>query len=736
MTATLDSAVHRHRLTGCRPEPLGSYLKALGILRLVGEQADPDACGHWAPDGFVLDSVLDEGQLTSFFLHEYHPTPIIDPWNNSAGFGPEGATELGLIERSTDDRLLSYRSAIAAARRVMDLPGWGALDKVDKVTLLRGELPDECLGWLDAAVVLTEDRVVYPPLLGTGGNDGRLEFSRNFHQRVLDVLGTTSKAAASSQAWLDDALNGTRTSALVRGRSPGQFDPGGASGPNSAPTGAADSLLNPWDWVLLMEGAALLAGGPARRLATSGGGGHAAAPFTVDSSPVGYATAAEAEGSRGELWLPLWEGPTGLVEVRRLFAEGRADWRRRHVRSGLDFVKAAASLGVDRGLSGFSRHALLERNGLSTIAAPVGRIELARHRRPGVEALESVDDWLGSLRNASNLPGAVATALRRADQAVFRFAQGRGPLLDVLMGVSDVATAVRRSPNAVVAGHRPITLDGRDWVGPLLAVDGGRPELRLALSLATSCDRSAKGYPVGGVRELVWTNASGGSPVVNPVQGLGSRPIVDVLAEAHAKRVVLLQQADRVASSTDGPPGVPTRYGMGTAPPFGDLCALVDGTLDEVLLSRLVAACLSLRMGSTIAWGVSVDLDPAPLLFLLAPFYAPQPAGSGALVPMAGWPAALAGGRVDMVVRQAALRLKIAGYSPLGWGRPGLTPTQGTAVAMRLAAALMWPIGARQRLVALGFCCPSSLDDGDADGDAVTDNAPTGPESEDTDDQT
>ena len=34
-------------LKGCTPEPLMNYLKALGILRLVAEQRDPNAQGCW-----------------------------------------------------------------------------------------------------------------------------------------------------------------------------------------------------------------------------------------------------------------------------------------------------------------------------------------------------------------------------------------------------------------------------------------------------------------------------------------------------------------------------------------------------------------------------------------------------------------------------------------------------------------------------------------------------------------
>lgn len=36
-----------HRLDGCAPTPLAHYLKALGVLRLVAEQLDPQARGWW-----------------------------------------------------------------------------------------------------------------------------------------------------------------------------------------------------------------------------------------------------------------------------------------------------------------------------------------------------------------------------------------------------------------------------------------------------------------------------------------------------------------------------------------------------------------------------------------------------------------------------------------------------------------------------------------------------------------
>jgi CRISPR-associated protein Csx17 len=51
-------------LNGCTPEPLSSYLKALGVLRLIVEQGkDRDAKGSWQIRGFVLETQLSPDEL-------------------------------------------------------------------------------------------------------------------------------------------------------------------------------------------------------------------------------------------------------------------------------------------------------------------------------------------------------------------------------------------------------------------------------------------------------------------------------------------------------------------------------------------------------------------------------------------------------------------------------------------------------------------------------------------------
>lgn len=725
---------HEHQLTGCRPEPLGSFLKALGVLRVVGEQADPLATGHWASDGFVLTSALDRDALERFLLDAYQPTPIVSPWNSSSGFGPEGAGELHAIESSIDSRLGPYRGAIKAARHLLATAA--AADwpkdtyKENLIAACRSRLPDRCVPWIDAAVVLVDGGAVYPPTLGTGGNDGRLEFSRNFHQRVLDVLGITTARRHDPVGWLVDALYDHGRSVGLRGRSAGQFDSGAAGGVNSAPDGAADGVLNPWDWVLLIEGSLLLASGSARRLA-AGASGRAAAPFTVDASAGGYASASDAERSRGELWAPLWSRPATLPETRRLFAEGRADWRHAHARSGLDVAKAAASLGVDRGVTAFARHAFVERFGLSTVAVPVGRF--AVRERPAVAPLADLDGWLGRVRRGSNPPAAVAAGLRAVERASFDLAAQGGPerLLAVLVETARLELAVGQATAFRSRAQVP-PVDGLDadrWL-PLLALADSGPEIRLAACLASGRDATGAGAArsaPGALRLLLrpitpdsrgrmaWSDG----PAL--VAGLGRRTTASVLAAAHTRRAVQAAQERRTAVG-DSFVGLPTGFSTCRPAPLADVIALAEGDLDDARLATVLAALLLLNWSghSPLMPDSDVPVIISPALATVGPFYAPQPGPSPvgpeapwqdrlrltALAPEASWPAALAADRPGLVLDAALRRLRIAGLSPVHTSAAAMASTLAPGAGPRLAAALLCRVTARARGAFLQAVCP------------------------------
>src|SRR6266568_6075147 len=277
----------RHIFPGLRPEPLASYLAGLGLIRVLGEQADPAAAAAWAPGGLAVTTKVED--IAAWLAASYVPTPVLSPWNNGSGFGAkdkEPLVRLEALREHPSPRLARFREAITIAEAVVRDArdqSW-ADDKKGLVLEFRNRCPEGLLPWIDAAVVLAGDDTVFPPLLGTGGNDGRLDFSTNFHQRLLDVIGVSDKDRARSLATARDLIDGTEAEQLA-GAAIGQFDPAGAGGPGSSRFGAAESLVNSWGYVLFVEGALLFAASATRR--NQHAAGRVAMPFTVQGSPDG-----------------------------------------------------------------------------------------------------------------------------------------------------------------------------------------------------------------------------------------------------------------------------------------------------------------------------------------------------------------------------------------------------------------------------------------------------------------
>ncbi len=506
--------IHELELRGCAPEPLMAYLKALGIFRLVSEQLDSNVRAYWKNDTFYLCSVLDRDTLVEFFTEKYAPTPIVSPWNKSSTItSPKNFQALENLLALEQPRFQLWREVVSTSRRVfLQFPELTKGQKQIVLAQCRAQFPDEALDWLDATYILTVGGPKYPPLLGTGGVDGRLEFSNNFMQNLVLALGLDGKknSIAAVNGRIRAALFSEGSPQLEKNQSNGFFNPGSVGGANASVGFNADPMTNPWDYVLMFEGAMLFAGAAARRLSAQGTS-KAVFPFTVDNSAAGYGTSSDSEygdSSRAEFWAPLWNRPVSLGELERLMSEGRAQLGRRQVSSGSDFARAVAGLGTERGVSEFQRYGFLVRNGLAYLAAPLGRFYSDQENKDTVKranVLFDLDQWLDSLRRAAsgrNAPAELGTVRRRIDNAIIEFCQRVQPrdLQDVLIAVGQAERWISRSSIREVVS--PLRNFSWDWI-KYAYDDGYKPvEFRLARAMASILYEPAHGrHKVGPIRE-------------------------------------------------------------------------------------------------------------------------------------------------------------------------------------------------------------------------------------------
>ena len=518
-----------HALGGCAPTPLAHYLKALGILRLLAEQADPNARGWWEGDRFRLATRLDRNELEAFFLERYEPTPFVSPWNKGSGFFYPNDPALTPLEKSKASRLSLVKKGISASRALLE-----ELSKADySVRKIKAEATDRSLSaaqkkdlkespeykkrlaeaekefkrfktellprirlswrgphleWLDAAMILQEDgNPVFPALLGTGGNDGRLDFTNNFMQRIADVFDLSTPTCSlrpNTIEWFSSSLWGVPTKGCMSKKAVGQFLPGMAGGANSANGPTGESLLNPVDFLLMMEGTVLFTSHITRRTGIKGGS-RIASPFVVKAQGTGYASAgASDESARGEQWMPLWSQPLTLAELRRLLSEGRARIGRKDVNEPLDMVRAVARLGAARGIKSFQRYGYIERNGQSNLAVPIGRVYVPDRISTRLFCLDDLDVWHQHLRRearSKGSPSRLQIVEKRLSDSIFAVTQQPNEAArwqSVLLNLAEVEAVLRTGagfPAGPIPGLRP------EWVA---AADDGSTEIRLAVACA------------------------------------------------------------------------------------------------------------------------------------------------------------------------------------------------------------------------------------------------------------
>lgn len=635
------------------------------------------------------------------------------------------------LRRTLKDREKNLKPPIEEAKkRFKDIQ---SSTKARLMADLRARWGDEGQQWVDAAVGLDETQkkgFEFTSLFGSGGNDGRMEFTRNLRRHLNAIFDIdTGRARETAADRLRAVVLGTPTNLLLN-ESVGQFLPGRAGGTNMGAGFFGGAAVNPWEFVLMLEGAVALVAGMTRR--GDVGRARVSSPFWVEAASAGFGSASELEGStRGEQWLPLWSHPLQYGELVELIREGRAQVGRRQTTRAGDLVRATARLGLARGIDSLQRFAYLERNGQSNLAVSVGRFRVTS--RSHQTLLEEIAPWIDRLTwyarrtKDNNVPASLGAIARRIQEALFAVCRHDATPTEwreLLIELGSAELALLRSGKN--PARRPLPRLSCGWIAT--ADDGtpdGRTTLRLALALASQ--HRPPGNDDGTLKDSVRQHFI---PLDDPD---GERPRFRLDERGRAERdpehvcvgrdlvtdaIALVRRRSIWARSSgtarEKAPQLPLWPLASCEATLEEIGSWVRGELSDNDVLGLARPLLALNWSEIGERGSGLPPDcagipePHHMLFRLAhlPFDVPVQQGNGSqeisvTVRLDPEPVRrLAAGDLDGALRVATRRLDASGLRPV-FRRGVVTP----ALARRLAASLAFPISRTDAARAVQLVC-------------------------------
>ncbi|MGI6418939.1 MAG: type I-G CRISPR-associated protein Cas8g1/Csx17 [Thermoguttaceae bacterium] len=608
--------LHVHHLKGCSPAPLASYLKALGVLRLVAEQgADREARGWWQDEHFCLLTKLAQNELEDYFAETYAPTPVFNPWGGRSGYY-SGSSEktarnaLAVIEASTIDRLSKFREAISVIRSVIKEFGGEKPDteeaKAMMISQIRMRLRGAGADWLETVITDLGDSFRGPAILGTGGNEGSGSYTAAFLAAVVEcVVRRAWNSSITSSLWSSDDSNRNSWEGSFQyrdPRSPKKLKKETVKQPfrQFLPEGEG----SPWDLLLAFEGTVAVQSGVARRSSTDRSR-FLTSPFYFAPLGIGSGSSSELDEfalnkgrknpGRGEQWFPMWRTPSSYPEIRSLLKEGRCTAARRLAKNPLDAARAIGGLGIARGITTFLRYGYLQRNNLAThLAVPLGRIRVTENLNSRL--IDDLSDWLDRIHRQarkSNAPARLVQAHKRLADAVFA-GLTHDPSSERWQAVLRAAVGVeslQATGTAIEAG--PIPRLRPEWVS---AVNDNSVEVRLALSLGSAATGYSKtGRPIDPVRHH-WLPLERGARkfkisdkrlVLDPRVVMSGR---DALADCSA-----IVERRLIEAGMKGQRRLPLVAAPGCGARLSDLATLLSGTVDIDRVLDLARAFMAIQ---------------------------------------------------------------------------------------------------------------------------------------------
>ena len=693
--------MNEHQLLGCMTAPMSSYLKSVGLIRILSKN-DSIVTAYWKNSyHLVARTSMSKDDMLQYLLEEYEPSPIISPWSYNKY--KKTKKELEPLLEADKKRYQMYDKTIekidgvvfAEFKRIFGLNEVtkNDIDEKTKPSLFkicRNMLPDDYVLWLDTVFALEAEKPQYAPLLGSGANDGNFDLAENFAKCLRQVLRTDNRE--KSIKWLKSALFGDIV-ALSPIKTVGH-NPDGSGGPNSGSGFEGKSLSNPWDYVMMMEGTMLFAGSVSKRLSHIRG--KAMFPFAVGTSNVGYATASvndtdegQEPESKGELWLPVWTRPSTYTEMEQVFKEGRMQIGSRYAETGTEAARSMITLGTERGIDQFKRYGILKRKGKAYLFINSGTLQV--EYKPAAGLLEELDRWHGGISKKTKKAASLARLLRNYDGTIMQFCTTRKT--SDMQKVLALVGAIERHVSILGSDYMLLQSLSNRWLDECY---DGSAEFRLAASIASIL--SFRG--VGSIRTNLERAALEGNvwkPTKNPVSFVWKD---DDALTRNMSRVLQRRGIDGQIKSLKTLP-----IEGAISAPIGDIVEFLNGRLDTKKIGNLILpiSCMKMERYMNYPWkrsGLKSDeVEGVPEAYMVMKLVCPslEKDNMGYDLSMLGM---LSSGRINAAYEKAIYMLHSHGFSPLSYNgrtkRPQSTTVSNT-VKKHLMASLLFPISSGTR---------------------------------------
>lgn len=613
-----------HRLKGCSPAPLAMYLKGLGILRIIAEQTDSEARGWWQDEHFCLLTKLNREELEHFFLEEYKPSAIFNPWGARSGFYDAGSektsrTALTEIERCNTSRLVEFQSSITQVRKQISRNGGvkpeGKEAQNNLVRNLHKQVRGPAADWLKSVLADLGDKFVGPPIFGTGGNEGSGGYSTAYFAAIVECIvrrscdeslmpSLMSVGSEPLKTW-DGSFRTCKPADLsktIKQKVAGPFRQFLPEGESTA-----------WDLLFSFEGALAINSSVTQR-SKSHGQNYLSSPFYFSPHGVGAFTSCDSDEfeiqqgrrmvGRGEQWFPLWKTAATYFEVTNLICSGKCSVKRGDAKSPIDAARSISRLGISRGISEFIRFGYYQRNNLAThFAVPLGRIRVPQIPIGQSHLIDDIAGWMNTLQRLardSHAPARLVHAERRLANAVFEvLTHDDSPARwqSILEACVDIES-IQAGGTAINA--RPIPKLKPEWI---VAINDNSPEVRLALALGGA----AGGFnhvqkPFDSIRHHWLPLEHGGRRFQVSDKRLVNDPRVvaggrDPFADCSA-----VVQRRLIEAETGGKRRLPIKPAIGCGARLNDLALLIDGHVDLERVVKLGRALTALDWSSWSSW--------------------------------------------------------------------------------------------------------------------------------------